>query len=244
MAQLPAAITASPIPVSMQQVMLDLLAKAQNNLTDFQNELETFYNDAMDRAGGWYKRNTRTILLIIGGVIAIILNLDTIKIVQNSLKDTTQLSKTIDNITSQMNNTSLNNGTIVITDKNNKPLVSIKNNIDSSSSATMADSVKDSTAKETVHTMKKDAQNVKNLQILYDQDTGYTLGYDGWENIHDEWFGKDDNCSEGFWIFLRKLLGLLITVFALQLGSNYWFDTLNKVINIRAAGKKPDDDNK
>jgi hypothetical protein len=39
--------------------------------------------------------------------------------------------------------------------------------------------------------------------------------------------------------FWAKLLGLLLTTFALSLGAPFWFDTLNKIINIRAAGRAP-----
>jgi len=42
------------------------------------------------------------------------------------------------------------------------------------------------------------------------------------------------------WTFFgAKLVGLLLTTFALSLGAPFWFDTLNKIINIRAAGRAP-----
>ncbi len=36
-----------------------------------------------------------------------------------------------------------------------------------------------------------------------------------------------------------KLVGLLISVFAVQLGAPFWFDTLSKFVNIRGAGTPP-----
>ena len=36
-----------------------------------------------------------------------------------------------------------------------------------------------------------------------------------------------------------KLAGLLVTAGALSLGAPFWFDLLNKLVNLRAAGKKP-----
>jgi len=36
-------------------------------------------------------------------------------------------------------------------------------------------------------------------------------------------------------------VGLLLTVTALSLGAPFWFDTLNKIINVRAAGRAPDE---
>ncbi|HEX8245391.1 MAG TPA: hypothetical protein VF541_17890 [Longimicrobium sp.] len=41
------------------------------------------------------------------------------------------------------------------------------------------------------------------------------------------------------WPLVAKLLGLVLTAFALSLGAPFWFDTLNKIINVRAAGRAP-----
>jgi hypothetical protein len=43
---------------------------------------------------------------------------------------------------------------------------------------------------------------------------------------------------------LKKILGLLLTALALSLGAPFWFDMLNKVINIRSAGKAPEEEQK
>jgi hypothetical protein len=40
---------------------------------------------------------------------------------------------------------------------------------------------------------------------------------------------------------VSKLVGFLLTAFALSLGAPFWFDTLNKLINIRTAGRAPDE---
>jgi hypothetical protein len=37
----------------------------------------------------------------------------------------------------------------------------------------------------------------------------------------------------------QKLAGILLTTFALSLGAPFWFDSLNKIINLRSAGKPP-----
>ncbi|MBV9961302.1 MAG: hypothetical protein JO072_03575, partial [Parafilimonas sp.] len=80
-----------------------------------------------------------------------------------------------------------------------------------------------------IEVIKQSTQNNINMAVLkYEQTTGYGLGY---SSFKEEWNGH-------FW---KKILGLLITAFALQMGSNYWFDLMNKAVNIRATGKKPDD---
>lgn len=39
--------------------------------------------------------------------------------------------------------------------------------------------------------------------------------------------------------WLTKIVGLLLTALAVSLGAPFWFDMLNKVINVRAIGKSP-----
>jgi hypothetical protein len=38
-----------------------------------------------------------------------------------------------------------------------------------------------------------------------------------------------------------KLLGLLVTTLAATLGAPFWFDVLNKIINIRSTGPSPNE---
>jgi hypothetical protein len=37
-----------------------------------------------------------------------------------------------------------------------------------------------------------------------------------------------------------KILGLLVTVLAISLGAPFWFDLLNRLVNLRSTGKPPD----
>lgn len=174
--------------------------EAKSRKEEFETKLEEFYNNAMNRTTGWYKRRIRRILLVVGLILAFVLNIDTIEIVNNALKDKTQLSKTVDNITANLPKSGALNQTVTVKDTSGNVVIN-------TSIAATTDSI-------------------KKLQIIYENTTGYSLGYN---DFHKQWKGH-------FWI---KLLGLLITAFALQMGSNYWFDLMNKAVNIRAAGKKP-----
>jgi hypothetical protein len=54
--------------------------KEEEKLQRFQANLENWYNDAMDRVSGWYKRYTQRVLLIVGLVLAIAFNVNSISI--------------------------------------------------------------------------------------------------------------------------------------------------------------------
>jgi hypothetical protein len=62
--------------------LLRMLADAQGDRDRFRLSLEHWYDDAMDRVSGWYKRNVQRIILVIAIVIVASLNVDTINIAQ------------------------------------------------------------------------------------------------------------------------------------------------------------------
>jgi hypothetical protein len=61
-------------------------------------------------------------------------------------------------------------------------------------------------------------------------------------DLHLGWDAKvgDRNKSpNGFWGWLTKVFGILITVFAVTMGAPFWFDLLGKLVNLRSSGKMP-----
>jgi hypothetical protein len=68
---------------------------------------------------------------------------------------------------------------------------------------------------------------------------GAVQGILGWapsSNPHDP-----RRVPNGWNAILIKIIGLLITAFAAALGAPFWFDMLNKVMNIRSAGASPNE---
>ena len=49
--------------------------------------------------------------------------------------------------------------------------------------------------------------------------------------------GWDTEKVSGFWAWVSKVCGLLITMFAVSLGAPFWYDLLCKVANIRNSVK-------
>jgi len=57
-----------------------ILAKSGGDYNRFVAGIEALYDDHMDRVSGWYKRRTHTILIMIGAVLAIFFNIDSIRL--------------------------------------------------------------------------------------------------------------------------------------------------------------------
>jgi hypothetical protein len=59
-----------------KQAILSLVVQAEGDIAKTRQAFETWYEDGMDRAAGWYKRKTQLVLFILGLLIAACLNVD------------------------------------------------------------------------------------------------------------------------------------------------------------------------
>jgi hypothetical protein len=205
-------------------VLTDIAARADNKLEDFEKGLTRFYDDAMERAGGWYKKRIRRILLLLGFLLSAALNLDTIKIASDAMSNKQQLKETVDKIIAQLPTIKMDRDSLTTT-------VTIKDANDSDSVLVSQKSSLDTVT--TGNSAKASIESFQTIRLMYENTSSLSLGYRDWADMWTQWFTWKT--------FFIKLLGVLITAFALQLGSNYWFDLLNKAVNIRAVGRKPEE---
>lgn len=218
-ANLVAAINAAPFGQKMKDTLLTFEAQAAGNLQQFEHNIEDFFDNAMDRVTGVYKRHMRLMLLFLGFILALCMNLDTIMIVRSSLTDKTKLGQTVDNIVTQMANVKVSH------DSTNKvSIVTSKDTITVSATAGKSGS-----------SVSDNIKAAKQVGDYLQQNAGVNLGYRDWKEFSDKWTISKKNVGN----FFLALVGILITTFALQLSSGFWFDLMNKVVNIRAAGQRP-----
>jgi len=206
-----------------------MAAQTQSDLDKFQKKLEDFYNNAMDRCGGVYKKKMSVILFVAGFVIAFSMNLDTIRISQDALGDKQKLGQTVDKIVSQIPGITSGKGQITI--KKGSGSIIISQNQDTTD-----------TSKKAVDLNKK-IKAVNDLSVYLQQNAGISFGYTNWDSFSEKWNFWSESFRHLGDVAL-SLLGIIITTLALQLSSNFWFDLLNKFVNVRAAGQKPKTDNK
>jgi hypothetical protein len=60
--------------------LISLAANTGEELSEFQSKVEDWYNDSMERAASWYKSKTQMVLLGLGLVVAVGMNVDSIRI--------------------------------------------------------------------------------------------------------------------------------------------------------------------
>jgi hypothetical protein len=240
-----AAIVNSSIPDVLKKTLQAIWVKASSSVTvkeeqiaAFEKEVETFYNNAMERATGWYKRKMRRIAFVIAILLSIAMNIDTIKITNDALKDKSKLAKTVDNISNSLASIEHSDSVFII-NKNDTTRIIQKVTTDT------AYTIDTALSKDLKYNVKATITKVKDLQAFYNnQNQGYQMGYGSSEEFIKQWFKDGNTDLDKFLRFLLKMLGIMMSAFAVQLGSGYWFDILNKAVNIRAAGKKPDEQKK
>jgi hypothetical protein len=158
------------------------IATAQHQTERLQANVEQWYNDSMDRIGGWYKRWTQKILLGIALILVLAANADTFMIANRFMRDNALRAS----IVSAAENTIQNNAA------------------------------------------RQDLLNAaENLDLPL-----------GWVRAEDDPY-RDDQVPSDIGGWLLKVLGLMISAFAVSIGAPFWFDTLSKFINLRGTGTPP-----
>jgi hypothetical protein len=89
---------------AVQRALLIALDRAEGDLQKAQSNLEAWYDSAMDRVSGWYKRSTQWFLLCIGLVLAAGLNINTLKIANTLYHDQTARELIVESAKSSVTN--------------------------------------------------------------------------------------------------------------------------------------------
>lgn len=82
-------LAAHPSTAKVGKPLLSMIDMAANDATKLNQNIEAWFNSGMDRVAGVYKYYTQGVLLLLGLIIAVSLNADTIAIVHQLQKDPT-----------------------------------------------------------------------------------------------------------------------------------------------------------
>ncbi|HKK75945.1 MAG TPA: hypothetical protein VJ953_12785 [Saprospiraceae bacterium] len=80
----------------LKNVLKQLLNDAEYELEDFKGKIHAWYDNIMDRASGWYKRTVQKIIVLVGLVIAVVFNADTLAIYERLESDPESLQQVLE----------------------------------------------------------------------------------------------------------------------------------------------------
>ena len=162
----------------VRTALLALVQDANGDLDQARRNIEGWYNAAMDRVNGWYKRHMQWVTVLVAISLALATNADTLKISGRLWSDPAYRAFAVDRA--------------------------------------KAEAV---------------AQPVGQGGPIAEQDKAFLVNMLGWQH---------QGPIKGMGIF-EKILGLLLTIVAISLGAPFWFDVLNKIVNLRSAGRSPEE---
>lgn len=213
----------------LKKVLRQLWRDADGNIDVFKKKVEEWYNSVMERATGWYKRSTQYILVGVGFTIAVVLNADTLAIYER-LENNPEVAERIATIAENLATKD------TLTVKTAVTAIDEVEGRDTALTATVDTLAFDPADTEQDRAAKLDYNaRAKELNMVVDRINNYRspLGM-GWKNV-------DFNDMTPLTI-ATKILGWLVTALAITLGAPFWFDILKKIVNLRGAGKRPDDE--
>jgi hypothetical protein len=173
----------------VKQALVALIDDAGTDIRRARENVERWYDDAMDRVSGWYKKKTQVFILLWALAVTLSVNADTILIANTLAHDATM----------------------------RKSLVAI--------AEVKAKEAPPQNTQQTVDLIKQMSNEAKELGLPI-----------GWSRKPDD--PKRLPNGPGEWAL--KIIGLLLTTGAVSLGAPFWFDVLNKLVNIRSVGKQPE----
>lgn len=197
------------------QKLLAAVLKGATSADEEKKKIEKWFDDAMDSVSGWYKRKANAWLWVIAACVCVALNADTIavgKVLWNDPTARAAISDAAKDYATKKANQPQDPSTGT-TQQHNEPMA-------------------------TELTKVKQAQNQLN-------DLPVPLGWckagaDECAQARQLPWGQDGTAWDAS-DWLLKFLGILISVLAVSQGAPFWFDLLQKVVNLRLAGDLPPD---
>ncbi len=199
------------------QLLGPMLDEAQYDMNRFKIKIENHFNAVMDRASGWYKRRIQVVMFFIGLMLAVLLNADSIYIVQQLQKNPAQ----VDSLVLVAKELSLKADGI---ENNTEQVETVNDDVDQNTDPDKVQKAIDADFLLKVEAINNKIDEFKRL--------GLPIGWD--ISVKTESLFLPDQDVRFFF------LGWLLTALAGTLGAPFWFDAMSKLFTVRGTGKKPD----
>ncbi|HEY9261421.1 hypothetical protein [Chitinophaga sp.] len=223
-----AALTNNYLQLSpaVQEHLLQLFEDARHDVKAFRITMESWFNETMTRASGWYRKQTQTWLLCIGLAIAALFNVDSIAIARILMKDKTVRTEMVQLASSRTP------AYTAVTDTLIRKNVLHKDSAFYRTDTSLRVFVNDTSLIGVYAMLRNDAGDAGNVlgisrACITDSSSGHAITRCGYTHPFQQ-----NNAL----IFA----GWCITALALSLGAPFWFDLLGKVVKFRTVAPPGD----
>jgi len=220
-----------------RQAITAVLESSSPTLINDQQKIEAWFNDQMDRVSGWYKKNTQARIFVFAIIVTLAFNADTAKVAHVLWTNPAVTAKVVEAA----------KGETALGRPEGEPQAMVE-----------YEHPNDPTNSKPIHVPRSGLTEGEREAL------GELTGWKGdwlteWKKAQDQ---KQDDLKTAnptssnaatteapstttmdwmFFLLLTKLPGWVVTVLAVSLGGPFWFDMLNRFMNIRNAGRAPDE---
>jgi len=199
------------LPEEFKRTLLQSISESKGDLKRFKNDFGNWFDQAMVRISGTYKKHSQKALVLISFVIVVAFNADTISLSKYFHDNPIQRKAMVDEIDRMVEDGKL---------ENLYQTIELGSDTSLNEDATPMDSLK---------------SEIRAFHDLNASLKSYDLPL-GWQPVVKV-SGKVKPPT--LWWILSKLSGLLLTTLAVSIGAPFWYDVLNKLVNLRSSGKLP-----
>ena len=204
------------------RVFSALLAESERDVEKLKVNMETWFDNSMERVSGWYKRKSQWVHLVLAAALTVGINVDSIQIVQNLSRD----SALRDSLVAQAQTYAKQNPppTDANSPESYQQLLARLNDLNLPIGWWIAPATNPANAA-AVDVQRRAAE------------AGHRIApFVSWGDLRSSASWNKLAQAVGFHVW-----GWLLTAIAVSLGAPFWFDMLNKVINLRSSGKAPEE---
>ncbi|WPV01545.1 hypothetical protein SNE26_07135 [Mucilaginibacter sp. cycad4] len=229
--------------------MAQLWNDASGDINQFKLNLEGWYNQTMDRVSGWYTKQTKLILFFIGLFIANAFHVDTIAIYKLLAKNSTARNDLVQLAISR--GTKENTQTATMDDETLKAAsTTVRADIAQASQILSINNPENDSCLVCRIFQKQQSELITAENDLKKKKDSTSNGFkrikqqQGQLNLMIRNYSPACKNATHFKYPGKLSPGYLLTALAISLGSTFWFDLLNRLVQLRGTGAKPDDSSK
>ncbi|WFT88401.1 hypothetical protein [Rhizobium leguminosarum] len=242
-------LKAANLPSGIKDVLSAALTTGVKDMTALRDEVASWFDSAMDRLSGEYKRQLKWISFGVGLFIAILLNVDSVDVATRLWKDQAlrqQLASAAETyVNGKQVSCPVGSGQKSGGAPAKQDAASTPPKQDSGGQTPAADGAVGGGGPTPEDVGKQVVLELNcQLRTMNDALSAARPFPIGWTTATP--VDGDKDTSRNFPAILHdtplmfsKIIGWLFTAVALSLGAPFWFDTLSKFMNVRGAGEKP-----
>jgi hypothetical protein len=212
-----------------------MLVNGSDSVEKVEQKLEEWFNDSMDRVSGWYKNRVQVWTVVIASVVTILVNADTIQIAQKLMINPALREKIVE----EAKNVNAPNSGQTLTPQQKADLGSLTgwtyefrifHHLDACADPSLRGA---GLTEEACRAESNDQVNAHPNRLFVA--AWNSEAFPGMHLISTITFP---------WLWAvapAHIVGWILTAIAASLGAPFWFDTLNKFMNVRAAGISPNE---